>query len=64
MKNKEKKVKKAIRLILMYTLSRYNIDKKWMKGFSMVKEMLHATGGVNEKNYFYYLCGLDNPLRK
>ena len=48
----------------MYTLSRYNINKKSIRGFSMVKEMLHATGGVNEKNYFYYLCSLDNALRK
>jgi hypothetical protein len=35
-----------------------------MKGFSMLKEMLHATGGVNEKHYFYYLCSLDNALRE
>jgi hypothetical protein len=40
------------------------MNKKWIKGFSMVKEMLHAKGVVNEKNYFYYLCGLDNALRK
>jgi hypothetical protein len=47
----------------MYTLTRYNI-KKWVKGFSTVKEMPYSTGGVNEKNDFYYLCGLDNALRK
>ena len=62
--NQGEKSRKGDSLDFMYTLSRYNMNKKWINGFSTVKEMLHATGGVYEKNYFYYLCGLDNALRK
>src|SRR4030067_2756691 len=46
------------------SLGASNENKKWVKGFSIVKEKLYATGGVYEKNYFYYLCGLDNAFRK
>jgi hypothetical protein len=37
---------------------------KWIKGFPMVKEMRYLKGGVYEEDYFCYLCGLDNALRK
>ena len=45
-------------------ISRYNINRRGQRVLP-VKEMLRATGGVNEKDYsFYYLFGIDNALRE